>query len=178
MGPERLDAEPRALKPVLLMTTLTVVLGCVAAYLTLQAIHWNSGAGQTPFDPAEVRAIPDSPGTSESDSAQIAGLVDLAIVSRLNVGSTESASATVAEDRLASRGIPAVPRILTAIATLSKAPSTTPTALQVGVADRVLRRIRAALPSPGPEIPPMPISSPWPTWARAWFAWWEAVKPS
>ena len=173
-----MDPEPKALRPVMLMTTVTVVLSCAAAFLVLSTMM-TSMTSEESAAPGEVRAIPDPPGTTDGQRVALADFVATAITEGAFAADGAPADGT-AEDRLSDRGLPAAARVLSALHALSTGPAAAEAATRarVAAADRVLRRIRAALPSSGPAVPPLPAApEPWIPWARFWFGWWDAVQP-
>jgi hypothetical protein len=170
-----MDAEPKSLRPFLLIATAFVVMGSVAGFMTwMLAREREKGRSET--TPTEaLREVPLHPvpfpdSVPEMERLRLTGLLDGALTS-------DGKTITPAEQEAAAQGTAIVPPALDRLHSLSIEPGfADPVAKQkVRVLDRILRKIQRRIAPASPPARP-PGTGPDPRadlLARAWFRWWE-----
>lgn len=170
-----MDAEPRVMKPYILITTALVLFAAIGGFF-LFVQHRN--AGDDAVDPigAELDAVRTHPveppkGLAPADVARLVKFADDAIYAPDGVTRRDAGLALI------EQGATAVPFLLDALhlAVTGPLPQGVTLGMRVAPADSVLRRIRLRLTPESPADPMTKLATP--TWfmrrAKSWFVWWD-----
>ena len=171
-----MDAEPRSLRPFVLITTVFVVMGSVAGYMTWMLANTRrqnailegpppGSLRETPLHP-----VPFADSVPDMERARLTGLIDAALAG------PDGKVVTAAEQEAIVQGTAIVPPALDRLYAVSKAPgfASEEGRQRVRVLNRILRGVQQRV---APGSPPARPSADAPDAradlrARAWFRWW------
>src|SRR5436190_14813947 len=139
-----MDAEPRSLRPFLLIATAFVVMGSVAGFMMWMLAHERERQGIKEAPPAgslrevSLHAVPFPDSVSEMERRRLTGLLDAALAG------PDPDQATPEEQQAVTSGVAIFPPALDRLHSLSITPGFADPAgrRQVRVLDRILRKVQ------------------------------------
>ena len=171
-----MDAEPRLLRPFVLIATAFVVMGSVAGFMVwLLAREQSEATGEGPpagsLREVTLHPVPYPDSVPEMERRRLTGLLDAALAA------PEPTTVTAEEQEAVASGLAIVPPALDRLYALSVSPGFADPAARkkVRVIDRLLRSVQmrvaptSPVARPARDAPDVVIDLR----ARAWFRWWE-----
>ena len=171
-----MDAEPKSLRPFVLIATAFVVMGSVAGFMVWMLAHERErqGVGERPpagsLKEVTLHPVPFPDSVPDMERRRLTGLLDAALAG-------DPKRATPEEQQAVTSGVAIFPPALDRLHALSISPGFADPAgrLKVQVLDRILRKVQRRVAPGQPRDRPAdgPLDESADLIARAWFRWWE-----